>query len=874
MIGQTISHYRILEKLGEGGMGVVYKAEDTKLHRPVALKFLPPELTRDPEAKERFTHEAQAASSLDHPNIAVIHEIDQMQDGSSFICMAYYEGETLKKKIAAGPIRIEEAVHIAYQLAEGLQRAHEAGIVHRDIKPANVIVTKRGEVKIVDFGLAKLIGGTKITKTGRTVGTAAYMSPEQARGDPVDHQTDIWSFGVVLYEMLTGQLPFKSEYEQAAFYSILNENPPPVKGLRSDVTLELETIVNKCLEKDPSQRYQTAVELLRQLKRTKREMSSREVVVEKPKIARALPSWQSVRKYVGPLAVVTIVVLLVVLFPSGRKAVEDWLSLTAIPEEKHLAVLPFADVDEDPTKQAFWDGFFETLNGKLTQLEQFQNAFWVVPASEIHKSTEMYKREISNASDARQAFGVNLVVTGHTQVTNDRFRLTLALVDAKSLRELKSSTIDGRMKNVTVLQGEPVSKVARMLNVELPAQAQRVLNAGATSVPQAYEFYLRGRGYLQRSKKIVDLVTAISSLKQAIKQDSLYASAHAALGECYWRRYESSKDIQWVEAAVKTCKRAIELDGRLASAHVILGLIHTRTGKYEEAVKEFEEALALNPSSTAAYRGLAKAYEARGSLKHAESTYRKAINMKPDFWAGYKDLGIFYYLKGRYDDAVKQFHQVVVLTPDDYLAYSNLGGIYYYQERFADAREMFERSLAIKQSYEAFSNLGTVYHLQGRYADAASMYTGALDFNDRDHQVWGNLASAYFWTPGEREKALEIYQRAIKMAEEEKKASPNDAHVLSLLAGYYSMTGQRHKALPLIEEALTLAPKNGEVLYRAGHAYEQLGKREKALQSIEEALENGYSLAEIEREPGLRRLRADVRFQQLLQSSGLQSGID
>ncbi len=262
MIGQTISHYRILERLGEGGMGVVYKAEDTKLKRIVALKFLPLELTRDEEAKERFIHEARAASALDHPNISTIYEIGETDESQLFIAMACYEGETLKKRIERGPVKIEEAIDIAIQIAQGLQKAHEKGIVHRDIKPANVIVTNEGVVKIVDFGLAKLSGQTKLTKTGTTVGTVAYVSPEQARGAEINERTDIWSLGVVLYEMLTGQLPFKSEYEQAMIYGILHESPPPVSSLRTDVPQKLDDLVNKCLEKDRAARPKSATEVI------------------------------------------------------------------------------------------------------------------------------------------------------------------------------------------------------------------------------------------------------------------------------------------------------------------------------------------------------------------------------------------------------------------------------------------------------------------------------------------------------------------------------------------------------------------------------------------------------------------------------------
>ncbi|MFX0200162.1 MAG: serine/threonine protein kinase [Candidatus Hodarchaeota archaeon] len=273
MIGQVISHYWILEKLGEGGMGVVYKAEDMKLKRTVALKFLPPELTRDPEAKERFIQEAQAASALQHNNICMIHDIDETTDGQLFIVMDCYEGETLKKKIASAQLSVDSIIDIAIQIAQGMAKAHERGIIHRDIKPANVMTTRDVVAKILDFGLAKLAGQVGLTKAGMTVGTVAYMSPEQAQGEVVDHRTDIWSLGVVLYEMLTGQLPFKGEYEQAVIYSILNEDPQPLTAFfRSIVPMELERLVSKTLAKHPDERYQHADELLADLKRERKKL--------------------------------------------------------------------------------------------------------------------------------------------------------------------------------------------------------------------------------------------------------------------------------------------------------------------------------------------------------------------------------------------------------------------------------------------------------------------------------------------------------------------------------------------------------------------------------------------------------------------------
>ena len=274
LIGKTISHYKILEKLGAGGMGVVYKAQDAKLDRFVALKFLPPHLSQDEENKKRFIHEAKAASALDHPNICTIYEIDQTEGGQMFIAMACYEGESLKEKIDRGPMAIEEAIDVATQISRGLTKAHSKDIVHRDVKPANIMITERGEIKIVDFGLAKLSGRTQLTKEGTTLGTVAYMSPEQTQGATVDNRTDIWSLGVVLHEMLTGQQPFAGDYEQAVMYSIMNEEAEPLTGLRSGVPMELERVVKKTLAKNPDERYQRVDELLVDFKSLGRELQT------------------------------------------------------------------------------------------------------------------------------------------------------------------------------------------------------------------------------------------------------------------------------------------------------------------------------------------------------------------------------------------------------------------------------------------------------------------------------------------------------------------------------------------------------------------------------------------------------------------------
>jgi serine/threonine-protein kinase len=857
MIGKTLLHYRIIEKLGEGGMGVVYLAEDTKLRRKVAIKFLPRHIAADTDERKRFEIEAQATAAINHPNIATIHAIEEVEDSQGgrdvFIVLEYIDGQDLRNCINTKQLSIEDVTDIAIQLANGLQTAHEKGIIHRDIKSANIMMTEKGQVKIMDFGLAKLHGGSQLTKIGSTLGTMAFMSPEQIRGEEVDDRADIWSFGVVLYELLTKTQPFTGTYEQAVMYSIINEDPLPLINLNKDVPPGLEYIVNKCLEKEPSNRYQTVSELLADMtnKAGKKRLDP-EILTSKKIPFKHFPVQSRSKLILATIGLLLFIIILLLL--RGR----NWF---LGPDEQHLLVLPFTNVGGDLSQQAFCDGLVETLTSKLSQLEQYHGSLWVVPSSEVQRN------KISSPSEARQTFGINLVVSGSLQIFDDMFRLTLNLIDAKNIRQLNSTVIDIKATQLSALQDQSVIKLLEMLNLELTPNAHSVLQSGATSVPGAYEFYLQGRGYIQRYENPENLDAAINLFTNAIELDPGYALAHAGLGEAYWRKYEASKETLWVDKAIKECKRAFELDGKLAPVNVTLGIIHAGKGKYNDAIDDFNRALNTDPTNADAYRGLAKVYETQELLPKAESTYKKAISLKMDYWAGYNDLGVFYYRHGRYEEAIEQFHQVIALTPDNYRGYNNLGGIYYLLERWEEARKMFEYSFKLRKSHNVASNLGTLYYIEGRYANAARMYEKALELNNNDFLIWGNLASAYYWAPDERDKANKYYRHAVELAQERIKINPNDADVIAQLAGYYSMIGEPGKAEAMIEKALKLAPRDVQVMYRAAAAYEQLEKREKALYWIAKALENGYSRSEIEHQPELQQLIADERFQQLQNSN-------
>jgi len=476
MIGKTVSHYKILEKLGEGGMGIVYKAEDTKLKRTVALKFLPSELTQNAEAKKRFIHEARAASALDHPNVCTIYEIDEIpieNRGQTFIAMACYEGVTLKDKIQKGPLKVEQAVDIAIQICQGLEKAHKKGVIHRDIKPANIIITEDGVAKILDFGLAKLAGRTKLTKTGTTLGTVAYMSPEQTRGDTVDHRSDIWSVSVILFEMITGQLPFKGEYDQAMMYSIVNEEPEPVTGLRTGVPLELERIINKAMAKNPEERYQHSDEILVDL---------RHLQIEKREVSKASQSKFSSKKRKNVIrifaAVTTIVLVTSTLFIIQKKSSKFIAN--------RIVVVPFENKTGDESLDILGQMAAEMITQGISQISELE----AVPFISVMDSYPKKKAKSSPFTIAAQN-EAGVLITGSYYLQEESLFFRASIMDAEQKKLIEAPpSVEGSSKTQKVVLERICSQILGALAIYF----QHDVQAGQTYIPsfEAYKEYRIG----------------------------------------------------------------------------------------------------------------------------------------------------------------------------------------------------------------------------------------------------------------------------------------------------------------------------------------------------------------------------------------------
>jgi serine/threonine protein kinase len=514
LIGRTISHYEVLEKLGEGGMGSVYKALDTRLQRTVALKFLQSANFAGEEHRSRFIREAQTAAALDHPSICTVYEIDEV-GGHIFIAMAYVQGVDLKERLRSGPMDVDDALRIAVGMGEGLEAAHGKGIIHRDVKCSNVMISDDGMVKITDFGLAKTRGSAEISKTTRTLGTPAYMSPEQARGDEVDHRTDIWSLGVCLYEMLTGQLPFRGDFDAVVLYSILNVEPEPVSKLRAGIPPALERILAKALAKDPDERYRHMSELLEHLRT--------------PESARSI----------------------------------DVPADSAREKPHSIAVLPFEDMSPGRDQEYFCSGIAEEIINSLNQVGGLRVA--------ARTSSSAFRDSTDDVRVIGRRLGVDTLLEGSVRKAGDRLRVSVLLTDVEEGYALWSQRFDRELKDVFAIQDEIAGNIVNALEIKLSERDGRVLAKAYTRSHQAYDFYLRGRRFYRRThRRGIDY--AIKMFESAIERDDGYALAHAGLADCYsyiFRFFDN--DAANFERAMAFSRKALELDPKLAEGHVSRG---------------------------------------------------------------------------------------------------------------------------------------------------------------------------------------------------------------------------------------------------------------------------------------------------------------
>jgi len=642
--GETVSHYRILDELGRGGMGVVYLAEDVTLGRRAALKFLPPDAKRDDQATQRFIQEARTASALDHPNVCTIYETGESQDGRLFIAMAYYEGETLEQRLQRGLLPVGEAVDVALQVARGLRKAHEAGIVHRDIKPANLFLTRDGIVKVLDFGIAKLGGLKSLTRTGTTIGTSAYMSPEQIHGSEIDARTDLWSLGIVLYEMLAGECPFVGETSIATSYAVVNEPPPPLYARAPDVPLPLETLVARLLKKQPRDRYASAAAVVQDLEDIAKESASLGGAHPRALETAVARAWRR-----RPPHFAGAVGLLVVAAATGYLGLDYARSDTPT-----LAILPFDTARAEVGTQYLGDGLRDGLVTRLSQVQALKV-----------KSRRTPLRADEDVKALGEALGVTVIGTGRVTQRGDTLEIVAELIDPRDGTITWSRRYSSDESGLLTIESEIAGEIAAQLDLDVSAETERRIVRPTTNNPAAHRLYLQGR-YFWNRRSVEGLTMAVELYERALALDPNFALAWAGLAGAHLMRLGWSIALPEDVAPLidDAARRAIELDPTLAEPHAVLGYLKMmHDWDWGGAQQEFLRAIELDNNYSSAHHWYGYLLLTRGNTAGAIEEILLARDLEPDSPIINAEVGYFYMLDRQYDRALEELRRANVLDP-------------------------------------------------------------------------------------------------------------------------------------------------------------------------------------------------------------------
>lgn len=852
--GVRLGTFEVLGPLGAGGMGEVYRARDTRLGRDVAIKVLPEAFARDPARAARFEREARLLAAINHPTIAAIYGAEEF-DSLRCIILELVEGETLAERLTRGALSIDESRGLASQIAEALEAAHERGVVHRDLKPSNIKITPEGKVKVLDFGLAKAMelpsdadmsqSPTAVgmdTRPGMIVGTVEFMSPEQARGKPVDKRTDIWAFGCILFEMLSGRRAFTGETPSDVLAAILAAEPD-WKLLPSATPPRLRELLGRCLEKDANRRL--------------RDIGEARIATQQRAVGAAPFRSSAASRMARPRNLMIVLALAALL-------AAVWVALrprepgrATLPGNLSLAVLPFRDLSPESHSQLLGDGLAETVSVRLARLPGVQVVNPAAVTDAYQKETDPYR--------AAAKLGATMIVSGSFQRSREQMRISFAILNAGRKSQLALDEVRGAASELFAMEDQVADKIAGHLNRPRPSAHPSAPSGLETAGQQ--ERYLVALGDLQRYDKPASVDAAIQSLEGLAAERPNNALVDAALGRAYLYRYNLTRDKSWAEKAAAAVARARASAPDLPEVDATLGELLLRTGKAREAVAAFQKALALQPNNFDALLGLARAHDAAGDSASAEAAYKRAIELQPGYFAAYSKLAGFYFNHGQFESASRAFERVTQLTPDNARAFANLGAAYHRMNRYEDALAAYRKAIAIEPTSLAYSNAGATEFFLGHFAEASGDFEKAVALTPGRYDGWADLGDAYFWSGQQEKKAADAYARAIRLARSELEVNPRNAAAHGRMAICLARTRQPAAAAAEVSRAVALAPHDPSVLYDAAIVASASGRDAEALDWIGRAVSAGFGVLQIQSEPEFARLKKNPRFERELRQN-------
>jgi Flp pilus assembly protein TadD/TolB-like protein len=858
--GARLGSFEVLGPLGAGGMGEVYQARDTRLGRDVAIKVLPEAFARDPARAARFDREARLLAAINHPAIAAIYGAEEF-DSVRCIIMELIPGDTLDERMARGPLPLAEACGIAGQIADALEAAHEKGVIHRDLKPSNIKVTPDGKVKVLDLGLAKAMEPPPAddlshsptlplgdTRPGVILGTVEFMSPEQARGKAVDKRTDIWAFGCILFEMLSGRRAFTGETATDVLSAILTRDPD-WKALPAATPPRLRELLARCLQKDMAHRLRDMGDARMEIERV------REEPLAPSPVRAAGKRWLAAGAVLAGLLAAVAIGLRLRSAPAAPAS-------ASLPESKQLAVLPFSNLTGDESARLMGIAFVDTVSVRLSGLPGLQ----VITPSAVVAAVDRNHDERRTGRE----LGASLIVLGTFQREADKVRITYRVVNVSNGAQVAANTVDGSASELFSLQDSLADAVARDLHFP-GARRRSTVSPGLDGDQQAK--YLQAVGLLQRYDRRDAVERAVEILRGLAGERPNSAPVAAALGRASLAMFDFTKDRAWADRAIASADAARSLDPSLPEVDVTVGETLLATGRAKEAAEAFRRALAANPDDFQALLGLGRASEKAGDDPAAVASFSRAIVLQPSSFAAYNQLGGFFADRGRWIEAAQMFRKAASLAPDSYRAFSNLGGVSTMSCDFPAALEAYRKALTLRPDNPiAASNLGVTQLWTGRYSDAVTSLELAGRNAPKNYQIQANLGDAYR-AVRKPSNATAAYARSIALAREQLRLNPRDAIAHSYAATGLAKTDHPAEAASEAKQALDLDPKEPSILLDAAVVAALAGRGSEATRSLRKAVELGYCRTIIARQPEFEQFRKDPEFQAIIAAPPRAAGI-